>query len=55
VRRDASPTSRMGPTLDHIVPVSRGGAHTAANVQLAHSACNRRKWHTGPGQLRLAL
>lgn len=30
-------------TLDHIVPVSLGGAHTAANVRLAHGACNSRR------------
>lgn len=27
-------------TLDHVVPMSRGGAHVAANVQLAHFYCN---------------
>lgn len=29
--------------IDHVIPVSRGGAHAYANVQLAHAACNRRK------------
>lgn len=28
------------PTLDHIVPMSQGGGHLAANVQLAHFYCN---------------
>lgn len=28
------------PSLDHIVPLSRGGGHTYANVQLAHLRCN---------------
>ncbi|MFJ8871081.1 HNH endonuclease [Streptomyces sp. NPDC102473] len=28
------------PTIDHIVPVSRGGNDTRANVQLAHFRCN---------------
>lgn len=27
-------------SLDHIVPISRGGAHTFANAQLAHLRCN---------------
>jgi predicted nucleic acid-binding Zn ribbon protein len=27
-------------TLDHIVPLSRGGSHTYSNVQLAHAFCN---------------
>jgi 5-methylcytosine-specific restriction endonuclease McrA len=31
--------------IDHIVPLSRGGAHTMANVQLAHRTCNRKKWN----------
>lgn len=30
-------------TLDHIVPLARGGEHTRANVQLAHWECNWRK------------
>lgn len=29
--------------LDHRVPLSRGGAHTYANVQLAHTECNLEK------------
>ena len=30
-------------TIDHIVPLSKGGAHCYANVQLAHHACNSAK------------
>lgn len=30
----------QAPTLDHIVPLSRGGTHEPANVQLAHYRCN---------------
>lgn len=42
------------PTLDHIVPVSKGGAHEPANVQLAHFLCNSLKGNRGGGeQLRL--
>jgi 5-methylcytosine-specific restriction endonuclease McrA len=33
----------MSATLDHIVPLSRGGTHTWANVQLAHHRCNSEK------------
>jgi 5-methylcytosine-specific restriction endonuclease McrA len=29
--------------LDHIVPLSRGGSHTAGNLQIAHYSCNSRK------------
>ena len=34
---------RLYPTLDHIIPLSKGGAHTWDNVQLAHMACNAGK------------
>ncbi|MBB1057848.1 HNH endonuclease [Dietzia sp. B19] len=30
-------------TIDHIVPLSRGGDDTPANVQAAHGSCNYRK------------
>lgn len=28
------------PTIDHIIPLSKGGTHTWGNVQLAHMICN---------------
>lgn len=31
---------KMSPSLDHIVPLSKGGHHTFDNVQLAHLTCN---------------
>lgn len=31
------------PSLDHIIPLSRGGSHTPENVQLAHLRCNLSK------------
>ncbi|MFD6517310.1 HNH endonuclease [Rhodococcus sp. NPDC060176] len=34
---------RQSRTLDHIIPLSRGGEHSYANVQLAHHSCNSRK------------
>lgn len=30
-------------TLDHIVPLARGGRHSSANCQVAHAVCNSRK------------
>ncbi len=41
-------------SIDHIIPVVKGGMHIRANVQLAHLQCNRQKSWTGTGdQLRL--
>lgn len=34
---------RRSPSLDHIVPLSKGGAHVRSNVQLAHYGCNAGK------------
>lgn len=41
------------PTIDHIIPIARGGEHVASNVQCACWGCNQRKRHLGMGQLRL--
>ncbi len=30
-------------TIDHLTPLSRGGAHTKSNLVMACEACNRRK------------
>jgi 5-methylcytosine-specific restriction endonuclease McrA len=35
------PSSRW--EIDHIIPISKGGAHAYANVQLSHRRCNRSK------------
>jgi hypothetical protein len=44
------------PTLDHIIPMSKGGPHLRYNVQTACFDCNMRK-HSGAAndQLRLAV
>ncbi|HVY89759.1 MAG TPA: HNH endonuclease signature motif containing protein [Hyphomonadaceae bacterium] len=52
--REAMPKSRWDvahatlwkkqrPTFDHIRPRSKGGADEAANLQLTHASCNKRK------------
>lgn len=30
--------------IDHVIPISKGGEHSYANVQLSHRVCNRSKW-----------
>lgn len=44
------------PSIDHIIPVSKGGTHTWNNVQLAHRRCNTLKsdgYIEDEGQLRI--
>jgi 5-methylcytosine-specific restriction endonuclease McrA len=36
------------PSLDHIVPLARGGTHEPGNVQLAHFLCNSLKGDRAP-------
>jgi hypothetical protein len=43
------------PELDHILPVSKGGAHNYANTQCACRQCNQEKSDTPKGQLPLVL
>lgn len=35
--------SGRGWEIDHVIPLSKGGAHSYANVQLSHRRCNRSK------------
>lgn len=44
---------RMGPTIDHLVPISDGGTDTPENVALAHLSCNSARCTGGVAQLRL--
>jgi 5-methylcytosine-specific restriction endonuclease McrA len=36
-------SNRMGATIDHIIPLSRGGLDGPDHVQLAHRSCNASK------------
>lgn len=38
------------PTVDHIVPLSKGGSHERANCRTAHFGCNARKQDRGGGE-----
>lgn len=40
-------------SIDHILPVSRGGSHTMANVRLTHFYCNSARGNRGAAQLRM--
>lgn len=41
------------PTLDHIIPISKGGTHERKNTQLAHAVCNMKASSGGVKQMRL--
>jgi 5-methylcytosine-specific restriction endonuclease McrA len=43
VDRSLSGRHPEGPTVDHILPISKGGQDTLENVQLAHHRCNSLK------------
>lgn len=38
------------PTLDHIIPLSKGGTHEPTNVHAAHFLCNATKGNRGQGE-----
>ena len=50
--RDGGRCRQCGSTqqlhFDHVIPISRGGANTTANIQLLCGACNRAKGATVP-------
>lgn len=53
IRRRLSGLHRLGPTIDHLVPLSQGGEHSYANVAAAHRACNSARGTGGSVQLAL--
>lgn len=53
VRRDVSTHHPLAPTIDHLVPLSRGGPDAPYNVACAHRRCNTLKNATGESQLLL--
>lgn len=40
IDRDADPLNDWAATIDHIVPLAKGGEHTPGNVRAAHRYCN---------------
>lgn len=45
----------MSPSLDHLVPLTRGGPHAPENVRLAHLRCNVAKGNRGGGEQLLLI
>jgi 5-methylcytosine-specific restriction endonuclease McrA len=52
VKRKAQVPDPLAPTMDHIIPLAKGGTHEPKNVQLAHFRCNSLKSDREIGQLR---
>jgi 5-methylcytosine-specific restriction endonuclease McrA len=42
-------------SLDHVIPLSRGGLHDPVNVRLAHLVCNVAKGNRGAGEQLLLI
>lgn len=55
VRLDVQSPHPLSVSLDHIIPLAKGGTHEPSNVQLAHFRCNVIKSDRGYGQLRLVV
>jgi hypothetical protein len=45
--------AKWGPTIEHILPVSKGGTNDADNLALAHRHCNTARGNRGHSQLTL--
>ena len=45
----------MGPTIDHVIPLERGGRHCRENVRPAHRACNVEKKDRTPEEWQAHL
>lgn len=43
VDQSAKYPDHLSPSLDHVIPLAKGGSHTRANAQLAHWICNTSK------------
>jgi 5-methylcytosine-specific restriction endonuclease McrA len=45
----------LGPTIDHLLPVSKGGTNDSFNLALAHRRCNTSRGNRGHAQLLLEI
>ena len=51
--KDRGKLINLAPELDHIIPISKGGAHSYKNTQCACRKCNNVKGDKERGQLRM--
>lgn len=45
----------LAPSLDHVVPVSKGGGHAMDNVRCAHRICNAAKKDRNVDEIKRAV
>lgn len=55
IPRDAVWPDRQSPSLDHVIPLSKGGEHSWANSQASHLSCNARKGASTPDAITAAI
>ena len=53
VNRELRHPDPLSPSLDHIIPLAKGGTHSRENVHLAHLICNMKAYTGGIKQTRL--
>jgi 5-methylcytosine-specific restriction endonuclease McrA len=46
---------RFGPTIEHILPISKGGNNDPANLALAHRKCNVSRGNRGSSQMLIEI
>jgi hypothetical protein len=55
VNMSKSGSDPLGPTIDHLLPVSKGGTNDSFNLALAHRRCNTSRGNRGHAQLLLEI
>ena len=49
--KSGSMGSEYGPSIDHVIPRSRGGSDDLSNLRLTHWVCNRKRGAGAPGDM----
>lgn len=55
IDRSQKAPDRMSASIDHVIPLSRGGKHEPSNCRAAHLGCNAKKSNRGGGEQLLLL
>lgn len=55
IDRYAKKPDPMSPSVDHVIPLSKGGLHCYTNCRAAHYGCNSAKRAGGGGEQMLLL